>query len=136
MGGFAKALSKGLDLIKPLVTAANPLLGAAMGFAKGLMEGKNPLESALGAVTDLIPGSSVFKSTLEKFAGPFLMNGEGGNSLLSGALNMFGGKGGGVTDIVGELMKGMDKKQEQLDQQGQQNLIELAAQRMSRLQLE
>lgn len=130
MGGIGKALGKVMDVVKPFVSMVNPLLGAAMGFASGLMQGKNPLQSLLGAAGDLIPGGmgGVLGNVLGKFGGSALMDGMGGNSLLSGALNLASGKGK-VTDIVGDLLKSTAKKA--LTQQGMHNTAELAAQRMS-----
>jgi len=128
MGGIKKALGKVMNIVKPFVSMVNPLLGAAIGFASNLMQGKNPLQSLLGAATDLIPGGGVFKNTLGKFAGGLLMDGAGGNSLLSGALNLATGKSK-VTDVLGDLMKSTAKKG--LSQLGMNNAAELSAQRMS-----
>ncbi|NMO18558.1 hypothetical protein HPC49_25965 [Pyxidicoccus fallax] len=130
MGGIGKALGKVMDVVKPFVSAVNPLLGAAMGFASGLMQGKNPLQALLGAATDLIPGGNMFGNVLGKFAGSGLMEGMGGNSLLHGALNFATGKGD-VTDVVGDLIKNTAKKK--LTEQGLGNAAELAAQRMAQL---
>ncbi|NPD27005.1 hypothetical protein [Corallococcus exiguus] len=128
MGGIGKALGKVMDIVKPFVSAVNPLLGAAMGFASGLMQGKNPLQALLGAATDLIPGGGVLKNALGAFAGSGLMDGKGGNSLLSGALNLAKGKSK-VTDIVGDLFKAT--KSNPLTNLGMNNATELAAQKMS-----
>ncbi|MFB1481385.1 hypothetical protein [Corallococcus sp. RDP092CA] len=128
MGGIGKALGKVMDIVKPFVSAVNPLLGAAMGFASGLMQGKNPLQSLLGAATDLIPGGGVLKNALGTFANSGLMDGAGGNSLLSGALNLAKGKSK-VTDIVGDLFKAT--KSNPLTNLGMNNATELAAQKMS-----
>ncbi|MBN9683369.1 MULTISPECIES: hypothetical protein [unclassified Corallococcus] len=128
MGGIGKALGKVMDIVKPFVSAVNPLLGAAMGFASGLMQGKNPLQALLGAATDLIPGGGVLKNALGTFAGSGLMDGAGGNSLLSGALNLAKGKSK-VTDIVGDLFKAT--KSNPLTNLGMNNATELAAQKMS-----
>jgi hypothetical protein len=128
MGGIGKALGKVMDIVKPFVTMVNPLLGAAMGFASGLMQGKNPIQSLLGAATDLIPGGGVFKNALGAFANSGLMDGAGGNSLLSGALNLAKGKSK-VTDIVGDLFK--STKANPLTNLGMSNATELAAQKMS-----
>ncbi|RKG53196.1 hypothetical protein D7X30_32465 [Corallococcus sp. AB011P] len=128
MGGIGKALGKVMDIVKPFVTMVNPLLGAAMGFASGLMQGKNPLQSLLGAATDLIPGGGVLKNALGTFANSGLMDGAGGNSLLSGALNLATGKNK-VTDIIGDLFK--SNKSNPLTNLGMNNAAELAAQRMS-----
>ncbi|MBZ4417826.1 hypothetical protein [Myxococcus sp. RHSTA-1-4] len=130
MGGIGKALGKVMDVVKPFVSAVNPLLGAAMGFASGLMQGKNPLQALMGAATDLIPGGNIFGNVLGKFGGSALMDGMGGNSLLSGALNLASGKGK-VTDIIGDLLK--STKKEELTQQGRENATELSAQRMAQL---
>ncbi|RKG66220.1 hypothetical protein D7V80_20645 [Corallococcus sp. CA054B] len=128
MGGIGKALGKVMDIVKPFVTMVNPLLGAAMSFASGLMQGKNPLQSLLGAATDLIPGGGVLKNALGTFANSGLMDGAGGNSLLSGALNLAKGKSK-VTDILGDLFK--SNKSNPLTNLGMNNAAELAAQRMS-----
>ncbi|NOK20364.1 hypothetical protein [Corallococcus carmarthensis] len=128
MGGIGKALGKVMDIVKPFVTMVNPLLGAAMGFASGLMQGKNPIQSLLGAATDLIPGGGVFKNALSTFANSGLLDGKGGNSLLSGALNLAKGKSK-VTDIVGDLFK--STKSNPLTNLGLGNATELAAQKMS-----
>ncbi|WP_426752966.1 hypothetical protein [Myxococcus sp. Y35] len=128
MGGLKNLVSKALNVIKPFVSMVNPLLGAAVGFATNLMQGKNPLQSLLGAATDLIPGGGAFKNTLGKFAGNFLMDGAGGNSLLSGALNLATGQSK-VTDVIGDLMKNTAKTG--LSQLGMNNAAELSAQRMS-----
>ena len=128
MGGIGKALGKVMDVVKPFVSAVNPLLGAAMGFASGLMQGKNPLQALMGAATDLIPGGNVFGNALGKFGGKFMMDGMGGNSLLSGALNLATGKSK-VTDVIGDLIKGTAKNV--LSDQGRQNATELSAQRMA-----
>lgn len=128
MGGVFKAIGKVMDIVKPFVTMVNPLLGAAMSFASGLMQGKNPIQSLLGAATDLIPGGGVFKNALGAFANSGLMDGAGGNSLLSGALNLAKGKSK-VTDIVGDLFK--STKANPLTNLGLGNATELAAQRMS-----
>lgn len=129
MGGIGKALGKVLDVVKPFVSMVNPLLGAAMGFASGLMQGKNPLQSLIGAATDLIPGGmgGVMGNVLGKFGGKALMDGMGGNSLLSGALNLATGKSK-VTDIVGDFLKSSATKA--FTSQGMGNVAELAAQRM------
>ncbi|GHG84962.1 hypothetical protein [Comamonas sp. JC664] len=123
-----KAIGKVLNVIKPFVSMVNPLLGAAIGFAGNLAQGKNPIQSLLGAATDLIPGGGVLKNTLGKFAGGFLMDGAGGNSLLSGALNLATGKGK-VTDVIGDMLKSTAKTG--LSQLGMNNATELSAQRMS-----
>ncbi len=128
MGGIKKALGKVMNIVKPFVSMVNPLLGAAIGFASNLMQGKNPLQSLLGAATDLIPGGGVFKNTLGKFAGGLLMDGAGGNSLLSGALNLATGKSK-VTDVLGDLVKSTAKTG--LSKLGMNNAAELSAQRMS-----
>jgi hypothetical protein len=130
MGGIGKALGKVMDVVKPFVSMVNPLLGAAMGFASGLMQGKNPLQSLIGAATDLIPGGmgGVMGNVLGKFGGKALMDGMGGNSLLSGALNLATGKGK-VTDIVGDFLKSSATKA--FTDQGMHNTRELTAQRMA-----
>ncbi|MBZ4331134.1 hypothetical protein NR800_18530 [Corallococcus interemptor] len=128
MGGIGKALGKVMDIVKPFVSAVNPLLGAAMGFASGLMQGKNPLQALLGAATDLIPGGGVLKNALGTFANSGLLDGAGGNSLLSGALNLAKGKSK-VTDVLGDLFK--STKSNPLTNLGMSNATELAAQRMS-----
>ncbi|RKG80289.1 hypothetical protein [Corallococcus terminator] len=128
MGGIGKALGKVMDIVKPFVTMVNPLLGAAMGFASGLMQGKNPIQALLGAATDLIPGGGVFKNVLTSVANSGIMDGAGGNSLLSGALNLASGKSK-VTDVIGDLFK--SNKKNPLTDIGMSNTAELAAQRMS-----
>lgn len=128
MGGLKGIVGKVLNVVKPFVSAVNPLLGAAMGFASGLIQGKNPLQALMGAATDLIPGGGALKNTVGKFAGQFLMDGAGGNSLLSGALNLATGKSK-VTDVLGDLMKNTAKTG--LSQLGMNNAAELSAQRMS-----
>ncbi|RKH56631.1 hypothetical protein [Corallococcus llansteffanensis] len=128
MGGIGKAIGKVLDVVKPFVSMVNPLLGAAMGFASGLMQGKNPIQSLLSAATDLIPGGGVLKNAMGMFANSGLMDGAGGNSLLSGALNLVSGKSK-VTDIIGDLFKA--NKKSPFGEQGMGNVAELAAQRMS-----
>lgn len=130
MSGAFKAIGKVLNVVKPFVSMINPALGAAIGFASGLMQGKNPLQALMGAATDLIPGSNIFKNVLGKFGGSALMDGMGGNSLLHGALNLATGKSK-VTDIIGDLIKG--NAQKQLTQQGRENTAELSAQRMAQL---
>jgi hypothetical protein len=133
MGGIGKALGKVMDVVKPFVSMVNPLLGAAMGFASGLMQGKNPLQSLLGAAGDLIPGGmgGALGNVLGKFGGSGLMEGMGGNSLLSGALNLAKGKGK-ITDIAKDLLKATQKKEE-MTEQSRQNTTELMAQRMGQL---
>ena len=135
MGGIGKALGKVMDVVKPFVSMVNPLLGAAMGFASGLMQGKNPLQALMGAATDLIPGGmgGVLGNVLGKFGGGALMNGMGGNSLLSGALNLASGQGK-VTDIVGDFLKSSATKA--FSSQGMGNMAELTAQRMSKFWME
>jgi hypothetical protein len=131
MGFIGKALGKVMDIAKPFVSMVNPLAGAAMGLASNLMQGKNPLQSLLGAATDLIPGGGggLLKGVLGKFAGSGLMDGAGGNSLLSGALNLASGKSK-VTDVLGDLFKSVQGKGG-LSQLGLGNAAELSAQRMS-----
>jgi hypothetical protein len=131
MGGIGKAFGKVLDFAKPILTAVNPLLGAAAGFASGLMQGKNPLQSLLGAATDLIPGGGIFKNLLGSFGGSGLLDGAGGNSLLSGALNLATGKSK-ITDILGDLTKSAASKGGLTDL-GLKNAQELAAQRMAQM---
>lgn len=135
MGKIGKAFGKVLDVVKPFISAINPALGAAVGFVGGLLQGKNPLQAALGAVTDLIPGGAggILKNVLGKFGGSALggmMDGLGGNSLLSGVLNAATGKGK-VTDIVGDLMKNVAGKG--LTDLGLKNTQELSAQRMAQM---
>ncbi len=133
MGGALKGLGKALDIVKPFITAINPALGAAVGFASGLMQGKNPLQAAMGAAMDLFPGANMLGNVLGKFGGSGLsnlMDGMGGNSLLHSALNFATGKGD-VTDIVGDLIKNTAK--DQLTKQGLGNAQELSAQRMAQL---
>lgn len=133
MGVVKKALTKVLDVVKPFVSAVNPLLGAAMGFASGLLKGENPLKALLGAAGDLIPGGmgGAFSNILGKFGGSALMEGMGGNSLLSGALDLAKGKSK-VTDIAKELFKATQKK-EAMTEQSRHNTTELMAQRMGQL---
>ena len=133
MGGFGKVFGKILDIAKPFIMAVNPLLGAAVGFASGLMQGKNPLQSLIGAATDLIPGGGVLKNVLGQFGGSGLLDGAGGNSLLSGALNFATSKDK-ATDILKDLTKSAAEKG-RLTQLGLKNAQELAAQRMGQLQL-
>lgn len=130
MGKIGKAFGKILDVAKPFISMVNPALGAAVGFASGLMQGKNPLKAALGAVTDLIPGSGLLKGLAGKFGGA-LLDGAGGNSLFSGLLDMATGKGK-VTDLIGGLTKGLASKGGLTDL-GLQNAQELSAQRMAQL---
>ncbi len=130
--GFFKGLGKVLDVAKPFISMVNPAIGAAVGAASGLMQGKNPLESILGAATDLIPGGAggVLKNVLGKFGGGGLLEGAGGNNLLSGVLGLVTGKSK-ITDILGDVMKGAGA--EGLTQLGLKNAQELAAQRMGQL---
>lgn len=130
MGGVLKTLGKVASFVKPFVTMINPLAGMALGFAADLAQGKNPLKAALSAATDLIPGGGVLKNVLGKFAGPALMDGMGGNALLSGALDLVTGKSK-VTDVVGDLVKSQATKG--LSQLGLNNAAELAAKRMSQM---
>ncbi len=133
MGGIGKALGKVMDVVKPFVSMVNPLLGAAMGFASGLMQGKNPLQSLLGAAGDLIPGGmgGALGNVLGKFGGSGLMEGMGGSSLLNGALNLAKGKGK-VTDIIGDVLKATQKKEE-MTEQSRNNTTELSAFRMAQM---
>ena len=132
MGGLGKSLGKILDVAKPVLSAVNPMLGAAAGAVGGLAQGKNPLESILGGVGDLIPGGAggIFKNLLSAFGGGGMMDGAGGNNLLSGLLGMVGGKGG-VTDLLGGLFKGGGA--EGLTDLGLKNVQEQAAQKMGSL---
>jgi hypothetical protein len=129
MGGIGKALGKVLDVVKPFVTMINPLAGMALGLASDLMQGKNPLQSLLSAATDLIPGGGVFKNLMGAFGGSGLLDGAGGNSLLSGALNLATGQGK-ITDVLGDLMKGASGAGG-LSDLGMSNAAELTAQRMA-----
>lgn len=130
MGGIAKALGKVASFVKPFVSMVNPMLGAAIGFAGDLLQGKNPLKSLLSTAMDFIPGNGVLKNVLGKFGGSSLMDGMGGNSLLSGALDLATGKKK-ITDVVGDFLQGATKSGP-LSDMGLSNVTELAAQRMSR----
>jgi hypothetical protein len=133
MGAIGKTFGKILDVAKPALSAVNPMLGAAAGALGGLSQGKNPLESILGGVGDLIPGGAggIFKNLLGAFGGGGMMDGAGGNNLLSGLLGMVGGKGG-VTDLLGGLFKGGDAGAG-LSDLGLKNVQEQAAQKMGGL---
>jgi hypothetical protein len=128
MGGIGKALGKVIDVVKPFIAAVNPIAGLALGLAGDLMQGKNPLQSLLGAATDLIPGGGVLKNALGAFGGSGLLDGAGGNSLLSGALNLATGKGK-FTDILGDFVKGAGSGG--LSPLGLGNAAELTAQRFA-----
>ena len=107
MGGALKIVGKIADIAKPFVSMINPLAGAALGFASDLAKGKNPLQSLMGAVSSFIPGGpgGILNNVLGKFGGAAgLMDGMGGNSLLSGALNLATGKSS-ITDILSKLRK-------------------------------
>ncbi|MFL5347464.1 MAG: hypothetical protein ACJ8AT_21985 [Hyalangium sp.] len=137
MGKIGKIFGKVLQVVQPILTAVNPLLGAAAGFVGGMLQGKNPLQAALGAASGLIPGGAggLMNNVLGKFAGGALggiMDGMGGNSLLSGALNAVTGQGK-VTDIVGDLIKKTAEKG--LTEKGLQNVQELTAHRMAQMVL-
>jgi hypothetical protein len=114
MGGLAKSFGKILDVAKPVLSAVNPMLGAAAGAIGGMAQGKNPLESILGGLGGMIPGGAggILQNVLGAFGGGggggglgSLFEGAGGNNLLGGLLGMVGGKGG-VTDLLGGLFKG------------------------------
>jgi len=131
MGFFksiGKAIGKVASFAAPIVSMINPLAGAAIGLAGNLAKGKNPLQSLLGAASSFIPGGGLFKNVLGKFAGGALLDGAGGNSLLSGALNLATGKGK-ITNVLGDLFKSVAGKG--LSQLGLNNAAELAAQRMA-----
>ncbi|HYH97409.1 hypothetical protein [Hyalangium sp.] len=136
MGAVGKAIGKVLKVAAPILGAINPLFGAAASFAGGLLSGEKPLQALLGAAGNLIPGGGLAKGLLGKFAGAAgggILDGLGGNSLFSGLLGAAGGKGG-VTDLVGDLVKNVAKKgAEKLTTLGQNNAVELSAQRMAQL---
>ncbi|MBM7119316.1 hypothetical protein [Archangium primigenium] len=129
--GLGKAIGKIASIAAPIVSMINPLAGAAVKLAGDLASGKNPLQSLMGAATSFIPGGGIFKNLLGKFGGGALgglLDGAGGNSLLSGALNLAKGKGG-ITNVLGDLFKSVAGKN--LSQLGLNNAAELAAQRMA-----
>lgn len=130
MGSFGKIL----DVAKPILSAVNPALGAAAGAIGGMAEGKNPLESILGGVGDLIPGGAggIFKNILGAFGGGGMMEGAGGNNLLSGLLGSLTGGKGGITDLLGGLFKGAESGGG-LSDLGLKNVTEQAAQKMGGL---
>jgi hypothetical protein len=133
MGSLGKSFGSILDIAKPVLTAVNPMLGAAAGALGGLAQGKNPLESILGSVGDLIPGGAggIFKNLLGAFGGGGMMDGAGGNNLLGGLLGMVTGKGG-ITDLLGGLTKGAESSGG-LSDLGLKNVQEQAAQKMGGL---
>jgi hypothetical protein len=129
MGGALKAIGKVASFVKPFVSMVNPALGMAIGFAGDLMQGKNPLKAALGAAMDFIPGNGVLKNVLGKFGGSGLMDGAGGSSLLSGALDLVTGKKN-VTSLVSDFV-GSAVKKGGLSDLGLGNVAELAAKKMA-----
>jgi hypothetical protein len=133
MGSVGKMFGKVLQVVQPLLTAINPLLGAAASFVGGMLQGKNPLQALLGAATDMIPGGAggLFKNVLGKFAGDALggmMDGMGGNSLLDGVMKSVTGQGK-ITDVVGDLMKNVAGKG--LTDLGLKNTQEITAANMA-----
>ncbi len=138
MGKIGKAIGGILKVAAPILGAINPLFGAAASFAGGLLSGQKPLQALMGAASNLIPGGGLAKGLLGSFggaAGGGLLDGLGGNSLFSGLLNSATNKGG-VTDLVGDLVKNVAKKgAEKLTTLGKSNATELAAQRMAQLML-
>ncbi|QSQ14811.1 hypothetical protein [Myxococcus landrumensis] len=122
-------LSKILNVGKQVLSAVNPIAGAALGFVEKLAKGENPLKAALSSVTDLIPGGGALKNILGKFAGKGMMDGAGGNSLLDAGMKMATGQGK-VTDLLGDLFKA---NKQGFSAQGMGNVAELAAQQMSKL---
>jgi hypothetical protein len=133
MGAVGKALGKVMKAVTPLVSKFNPLLGAGMALAGGLLSGEKPLKALLSAAGSIIPGGGPFKNVLANFGGEKLMEGMGGNSLVSAALNLATGKGK-VTDIAKELLKATQKK-DAMTEQSLHNTTELMAQRMAALTL-
>lgn len=138
MGGAFKAIGKIAGAIAPIVSMINPAIGAALSFASNLAQGKNPLQSLLGAATSFIPGGGgaggLLGNVLGKFGGmSSMLEGMGGNGLLGSAMNLFGGQGGGsgITDIIGQAMNAFGGSGPSSQSSG--NLIELAAQGMSKL---
>ncbi|HEX8703832.1 MAG TPA: hypothetical protein VF815_33685 [Myxococcaceae bacterium] len=131
MGGALKTLGKIANFVKPFVSMVNPLLGAAIGFAGDLAQGKNPLKSLLSAATDFIPGSGVLKNVMGKWGGSGFLDGAGGNSLLSGALDLVTGKKK-VTDVLKDVVGGVAKNVTGgLTDLGMENAAELAARKMA-----
>ncbi|MET0406414.1 MAG: hypothetical protein ABW123_28600 [Cystobacter sp.] len=131
-------IKKALDFAAPIVSAFNPLAGAVLGFAKGLANGQNPIQSLFSAASGLIPGGGgaggVLGNLLGKFGGSGgFLDGMGGNSIVSSALNLFSGKKG-VTDVLSQVT-GSFGKSGGLNPLGMSNLTELAAQRMSQMLL-
>ena len=136
MGGIGKVLGKVAEIAKPFVSAINPLAGAALGFVTDLAQGKNPLQALMGAASSFIPGGAggLLGNVLGKFGGMSgMLDGAGGNGLIGSAMNLFGGQGGGsgITDIIGKVLGNSGSSG--LSGQGQGNLMELAAQGMSKL---
>lgn len=140
MGGIGKALGKVMDIAKPIVSAINPLAGAALGFIDGLAKGQNPLQAALGGLTSMIPGGGLAGGLLQNFMGGGLgkmFESFGGNNLLQGVLGMVGGNGGnggGITDLLGGIAKNFGGDGlSGLSDLGKGNLIENAASAMAGL---
>lgn len=138
LGGIGKAFGKIASFAAPIVSMVNPLAGAALGFAGNLASGKSLTQSLFSAASGLIPGGGggaggVFGNLLGKFgkAAGFL-DGAGGNSILSAALNLATGKKG-VTDVLRQLAGNFAQKG--LSQLGLNNATELAAQRMAQMLL-
>ncbi|WNG21822.1 hypothetical protein F0U63_04830 [Cystobacter fuscus] len=116
----------------------NPLAGAALSFAGNLASGKSLTQSLFSAASSFIPGggggAGVFGNLLGKFGGAAgFLDGAGGNSILSAALNLATGKKG-VTDVLGQLAGNFAQKG--LSQLGLNNATELAAQRMAQMLLQ
>lgn len=133
MGSVGKMFGKVLQVVQPLLTAVNPLLGAAASFVGGMLQGKNPLQALLGAATDMIPGGAggLLKNVMGNFAGDALggmMDGMGGNGLLDGVMKAVTGQGK-ITDVVGDLMKNVAGKG--LTDLGLSNTQEITAQNMA-----
>ena len=146
MGFLSKIVPKNLlegigklaSIAAPIVSMVNPLAGAALGFAGNLASGKSLTQSLFSAASGLIPGGggagNVFGNLLGKFGGASgLLDGAGGNSILSAALNLATGKKG-VTDVLGQLAGNFVNKG--LSQLGLNNAAELAAQRMAQTLLQ
>lgn len=138
LGGIGKALGKVASFAAPIVSMVNPLAGAALSFAGNLASGKSLTQSLFSAASGLIPGGGgsggVLGNLLGKFGGASgFLDGAGGNSILSAALNLATGKKG-VTDVLGQLAGNFAQKG--LSQLGLNNAAELSAQRMAQMLLQ